>query len=1030
MLLTRISINNPVFATMMMVAILVIGLFSYKGLGVDQYPDVDFPVVVVTTEYPGASPEAVESDVTRKVEDAVNTISGVDTVTSRSLEGRSMVIVQFTLETEATAAAQDVREKVAGVRGQLRDEVKEPTVTRFDPTSTPIVSVAVESSTRSLRELTTLADEVIINRLQTVAGVGSATITGGVRRQVEILLAPEKLQALSVSVDQVISTIRNENQDLPAGNVTRGREDRVVQIEGTVDDPRDIGSFIVAQRGGAPVRLSEIAEIIDGQEEKTSLAFYNGRPTLTIDVVKVQDANTIEVADGTFEAISELNAGGLPSDVSLTVVQDTSDGIRNSVSNVRSTLIEGGFLTIAIVFLFLHSWRSTVITGLTLPISVIGTFAALAVLGFTLNMMTLMALSLAIGILIDDAIVVRENISRHLERGLGHREASLKGTKEIGLAVVATTLAIVSVFLPVAFMDGMIGRFFYQFGMTVSVAVLISLFVSFTLDPMLSSVWHDPSIGRKPRGPLCWLMRLVDQAMAATMAVYRPVLRFSLRRRWVAVVTAIGVFAGSFALVPMIGVEFIPNADLGQISVRMTAPVGSSLDYTETKLRQVETALGEFPEVDYLYSTVAGGQAAGKNEASIFVSLKPIETRSRSAMALGDLMRQRLQTIPGIELSIVASSVRRGEKPIQVSIQGPNLDELARAADATVVALKGIHGLVDIESSLKAARPTISVRLDRTLASDRGVSLQQVSDTLRPLLAGEDVSSYRAANGENYDINVRLPDSGRESQEDLSRLYVASQLSDENGMPRMVALREIAKLERGFGPSQVNRRDLVREVQITANVSGRSAGEVNGDVAAAIAGVDLPAGYSFVSGGSAKDIAETSAQVGSALLLAVVFIYLVLASQFGSFIQPLAIMVALPMSLVGVFLGLLAWGSTLNMFSAIGFIMLMGLVVKNAILLVDFANQERRAGTSRADAIMRAAEVRFRPILMTTLAMIFGMLPMALGLGEGGSQRAGMAHAVIGGLISSTALILVVVPVILTLLEDATRKLGFRTKEA
>jgi HAE1 family hydrophobic/amphiphilic exporter-1 len=1027
MFLTRISINNPVFATMMMVAILVVGLFSYQRLGVDQFPDVDIPTVVVTASYPGASPEAVESDVTRRIEDALNTISGLDTLTSRSVEGRSVVIAQFTLDTAAAVAVQDVREKVAGIRGQLRDEVDDPTVTRFDPDSAPIVSVAVESPSRSLRELTTLADEIVLKRIQTIRGVGSATIVGGVKRQVEVQLKPDRMQALAIGVDQVVATIRSENQDLPAGNVTRGREDRVVQIEGSVKEPREIGSFIVAQRGGSPVRLTEVADVIDGQEEKTNLALFNGKPALAVDVVKVQGANTIEVADGVFRSVGELK-GSLPSDIELSIVRDSSKGIRSSVHNVRSTMLEGAGLTIAIVFLFLHSWRSTVITGLTLPISVIGTFAALAFMGFTLNTMTLMALSLAIGILIDDAIVVRENIARHLEMGAGHFEAALKGTQEIGLAVMATTLAIVAVFAPVAFMGGIIGKFFYQFGITVSVAVLISLFVSFTLDPMLSSLWHDPSIGRKPRGIIRWIALLSDGLTAGILAVYRPLMRFSLRRRWVVMAAAIGIFVGSFSLVPMIGVEFVPTADMGEMTVKVTAPVGSSLEYTETKARQAEAAIKEFPEVDFTYTAINSGQAAGKNEASIAITLKPIHERVRSATELVDLMRGRLGAIPGIDLAVSLPGVGDG-KPVQVSIQGANLDELARISKETAAIIAKVPGVVDMESSLKAARPTIAVSLDRELASDLGVSLQQVSDTLRPLLSGEDASSFRAPNGENYDVNVRLPETGRESREDLSRLYLASKLANEDGTPRMVALREVAKLEPGVGPSQINRRDLAREVQITANVSGRAAGDVTQDISLALKDVKLPAGYQFVSGGSAKNIEETSGYAGSALLLAVVFIYIILASQFGSFLQPLAIMASLPLSLVGVFLGLLAWGSTLNMMSAIGFIMLMGLVVKNAILLVDFVNQARKAGMGRSEAIMQAAEVRLRPILMTTLAMIFGMIPMALGLGEGGSQRAGMAHAVIGGLISSTILTLVVVPVALTLLEDMARKLGFGSKD-
>jgi len=1025
-LLTRISVNNPVFATMMMAALLVVGLFAYRGLGVDQFPNIDFPVVVVTTTYPGASPETVETEVTRRIEDAVNAISGIDNLTSRSLEGRSLVTVQFNLTTNPNVALQDVREKVAAIRSQLRKEVDEPTITRFNPDDLPIVSVAVESETMKLRDLTTLADQVIVKRLQAVRGVGRASIVGGAKRQIEIRLKPEPLQALNLGVDQVVNSIRAENQDLPAGALTQGREDRVVQLDGRVKDPGAFLSLIVAQRGGAPVRLSEVADVIDGQQEVENRALVNGKRALAIDIVKVQGANTIGVADGIRKMMAELQKGGLPPDVRMSLVRDSAKGIRSSVDNVQSTLFEGGVLTVLIVFLFLHSWRSTVITGLTLPIAVIGTFAVLQAFGFTLNVMSLMALSLAIGILIDDAIVVRENIARHIALGRGHREASLHGTDEIGLAVLATTLAIVAVFIPVAFMGGIIGRFFFQFGITVSAAVLISLFVSFTLDPMLSSVWRDPSIGAKPKGPLGVLARFVDRAMAGFLGVYTPLLRWSLRRRGLLVSAVAAMFLASFLLVPRIGVEFAPSADLGETSVTITAAVGSSLDYTEDKVRQAEAALREFSEVDYTYATINTGTSTSKAEANIYVRLKDIKQRKRSPEQLAEPIRRRLLQIAGIDASVGIPGLGGGaNKPIQVSIQGQKIDELDRLSQLALAEMRKIRGLVDLDTSLKAARPTLDVKLNRGLASDLGVSLQQVSDALGPLLTGEDISTWKAPDGESYAVNVRLPLSRRASREDLARLFIASKQTNEDGSPRMVPLSQIAELVPGVGPSQINRRDLFREVLLTANVSGRPAGDVSNEITATLANIKLSPGYRLVFGGSTKDIAETAGYAGSALLLAVIFIYLILASQFGSFLQPIAIMASLPLSLIGVFLGLLAWGSTLNIFSVIGFIMLMGLVVKNAILLVDFVNQARSAGKDRTSAILQAAEIRLRPILMTTLAMIFGMLPMALGIGEGASQRAPMAHAVIGGLISSTILTLVVVPVILTLLDDVARYFGF-----
>ena len=1023
--ITRISVDNPVFATMMMVALMVLGLFSYQRLNVDQFPDVDFPLVVVSTEYPGASPESVETDVTRPIEDAVNTIAGIKTLTSRSYESRSVVIAEFDLKTASNQALQDVREKVSALRPAFRDEVKDPQITRFNPDDQPILSIAVKSDIRTLRDLTTMADQIVLKRLQNVRGVGRATIAGGVKRQIQVRLRPERLEALGVGVDQVINAIKDENQDLPAGTVSGSGSERVVQVDGRVVDPRQLLDLIVTRRGGEPVRLRQVAEVLDGQEEQESVALFNGVPALAVDAVKVQGANTVEVARGLYKALDELRRdGSLPPDVVLDVVRDTSRGITNSLNNVQRTLIEGGVLTVLIVMVFLGSWRSTVITALTLPVAVLGTFGVLAAFGFTLNVMTMMALSLAIGILIDDAIVVRENIMRHLGKGQGHRQAALDGTKEIGLAVLATTLTIVAVFLPVAFMGGIIGRFFLQFGITVSAAVLISLFVSFTLDPMLSSVWYDPAAhGQHGRGVFGRFARGFERGFDGVARFYGRVLGWALRRRWLVLLLALGLFVGSFFLVPRIGVEFVPAADLGEMVVEVESPVGSSLDYTQAKLRLAEAAIREFPEVAYTYTTVNTGAAVGKNRGSIYVRLKPIAERKRSPNDLAQPMRERLAAIPGLTVGIGIPGVGGLQKQIQVSVQGRDIAELDRIARQVTAAMDRIPGFVDVDSSLKAAKPTLSVRLDRELASDLGVGTAQVANTLRPLFAGDKISTWKAPDGETYDVLVRLPEGDRVGRADLDRIYLTGSTDAATGSPRMVPLSQVSRVDTTLGASQINRRDLSREVNVMANVSGRPAGDAGKELQAAIAEIKLPPGYRIVFGGSTKDIAETTGYATQALLLAVILIYLILASQFGSFLQPVAIMASLPLSLIGVFLGLLAWGSTLNIFSAIGFIMLMGLVTKNAILLVDFANQAQARGADLRDAVVEAGVIRLRPIVMTTMAMIFGMLPLALGIGEGAQQRAPMAHAVIGGLISSTVLTLLVVPVILTYLDALSRRL-------
>lgn len=1012
MQLTKIAVDNPVFATMMMVALLVMGLFSYRQLGIDQFPNVDFPIVVVTTDYPGASPETVETEISRKIEESVNAIAGIKALTSRSLEGRSFVIAEFELSVPSAVAMQDVREKVQQVRAAFRPEIKEPLIQRFNPDDQPIVSIAVRSDVRSVRDLTTLADQVIVKRLQTVRDVGRATIAGGLKRQINIELDPGRMHALRVGVNDIMRAVKDENQNFPAGNVQRGNDDRIIEVTGRIAEPGEFADLIVARRGPAPVYLRQVATVVDGQQELENVAMLNGERALAVDIVKTQGANTIEVARGVRRAVAELQSS-LPSDVKLEIVRDSSRGIQNSVNNVQQTMIEGGLLTIAIVFLFLHSWRSTVITGLALPISVFGSFMVMAAFGFTMNVLTLMALSLAIGILIDDAIVVRENIMRHIGFGKTHRQAAIDGTNEIGLAVIATTLCIVAVFLPVAFMGGIIGRFFFQFGVMVSAAVLISLFVSFTLDPMLSSVWYDPQAHGNGR-----FARIVNNAQDHANRVYRGILGWALRWPKTTLLIALTAFLGSFALPKYIGFEFVPQADLGEQVVSIETPIGSSLEYTEAKLRQVDVALREFPEIDYTYGTVNTGYANGKNQGSLYLKLKPLKERQRSPYQLAQPIRQRVASIPGIVTSINIPGGPGGgvQKELQLSLQGPDTGTLDTLSQEVMRRAATIPGLVDLDRNLKAAKPVLSVRLRRDAASDLGLGSAAVAQSLRPLFAGDETSLWRAPDGENYTVMVRLPVDDRTGLADLQRIWFTAG-NEPNGLPRMVHIAQIADVINDVGASQINRRDLNREVQITANVFGRSGGEVSSDLQKILAETKLPPGYRFVFGGSTKDMAESAAYAGQALLLAVLLIYLILASQFGSFLQPIAIMMSLPMSLIGVFLGLLIAGTTLNIFSAIGFIMLMGLVTKNAILLVDFFNQSRARGTSVNEALLDAGTIRLRPILMTTLAMVFGMMPLALGMGEGASQRAPMAHAVIGGLISSTLLTLVVVPVVLVYIE-------------
>lgn len=1023
MFLTRISVNYPVFATMMMVALVVFGLFSFQKLGLDQYPSVDVPVVVVMTTYAGAIPETVETEITKPVEEALNTISGLDKVSSTSYEGRSVVVAYFKLEVDGSTAAQDVRDKVAPLEAQFPSAVDKPMVSRFNPSDQPILSVAVSSPSLTIPELTTIADQRVVRQITTVSGVGQATLVGGQKRQVDIRIDETRMRALGIGVDEVLNALRTGNQNRPAGSVISSFNERTVQVQGRIEQPEDFLDMIVARRGGGPVYLRDIAIVVDGAADPASRAVYNGEPALAIDILKVQDANTVQVVADVRKRLEELNGELAAQDIQLRVVTDASTAIQESVDQVQATLIEGAALAVAIVFLFLNSWRSTVITGLTLPIAMIGTLAVISLLGFTLNTMSLLALTLSIGILVDDAIVVRENITRHLHMGKSHTQAAFDGTSEIGLAVTATTATIIAVFLPVAFMDGIIGRFFYEFGVTVAAAVLISLFVAFTLDPMLSSVWYDPDAQpNAKRGRIGRLIARFEHAFDWLGGKYRHLIGWTLCHRLITLMATAGIFVGSVFMIPLVGVEFVPNADQGRFQINVTAPVGSSLDYTAAKVHQVELALREFPEVTAIYSTVNTGGAAGKHKAAVLVRLVPHEERTRTPGTLAQPIRDRLSVIPGIDIAIVQEGLGGGTSPIQLSVLGDDRNVLERIANDLAQKMGEIPGMVDVASSAEETSAIVSVKLKREAASDLGIGVQQLGDMLSPLVGGQEVTNWTDDLGETYEVVVRLPAEQRADTAAIGELMMTTGRTAANGTPEMVRLDQVADFGAVRTASEIRRLDMSREVLVSADVAaGRTIGEATTALQQIIPQIDVPAGYSIRFGGQSDSMQDTMVSMVTALAMAIIFIYIVLASQFGSFMQPFAIMAALPLSLVGVIGGLLAAGSTINMFSLIGFIMLMGLVTKNGILLVDFANQERKRGLSLNEALISAGAIRFRPIVMTTLAMIFGMIPLALAVGGGGAQRAPMAHAVIGGLISSTILTLVVVPVILSYIESITR---------
>ncbi len=1021
MFLSDLSIKRPVLATMMIVALVTFGIFAYRRLAIDQWPDIEFPFVGVQTNYPGASPEAVEREVTKKIEEAVNPVEGVKKITSVSTEGFSQVFIQFRLGIKVADAQADVRAKLDALRLELPKDIDPPVVSKFDVQGDPIMTFSVKGEGMSLRDLTTLAEETISKRLENIPGVGNVAVEGGVRREIQALLMPDRMDALGVSPDMVVAALRRENTDVPAGRVDRGSREELVRIKGRIQDPRGFNELVIATRGSTSVRLDQVARVEDAQEEARDAAYVNGDRAVAVSVRKVSGGNTVQIAEDIRAAVAALNRS-LPGGVVISPIRDNSQSIKDSVDDVKKTLLEGALLTILIVFLFLNSWRSTVITGLTLPVSVISSFAAILAFGFTLNTMTLMALSLVIGMLIDDAIVVRENIVRHVERGEDHFTAARNGTAEIGFAVLATSFTIIAVFVPVAFMGGIVGRFFFSFGITVAFAVLVSLFVSFTLDPMLSSRWYDPQAeGQEQKGPVGKALRRFNDGFEKVGIAYRGLIGWALGHRLLTMGFAALSFVIALAL-PMtgaVGGRFFPDSDEGETVVGFETPVGSSLGYTTDKALELVRYVRSRPEVAYTYTSIGGSQQNGSvNKGQVYVKLKPRRERRLSQQQLEVSMRQDLPRFRGVTARILQLGFGGAQAPIQLHINGPRLDKLQELSDQTIASVRDVPGLVDLKSSLEGRKPEWTAVIDRDLAAQVGTSVGAAGASLRPVLSGEKAGDWEDETGLAHDVVVRMAPEFRTSQADLARVPIATGQVDRSGKPVMVPLGQIATLQLSGAPSQIDHIGLQRVATVEANYQQRPLTDIVRDVQARLGRVRLPAGYTYDFGGEQEDFVETVGYIVEALAMAIIFIYIILASQFGSFLHPLAIMLSLPLSLVGVMLSLLITRGTLNMMSMIGIIMLMGLVTKNAILLVDFANKARAKGSERARALVDAGQLRLRPIVMTTLAMIFGMLPTAIGSGQGSEFRAPMAHAVIGGLITSTLLTLIVVPVVYTYLDD------------
>lgn len=1017
MWMTRVSVHQPVFATMVMAALLVLGIFSYNKLHVEQMPDVSLPFVSIGISYPGASPEAVETDITKPVEQAMNTLSGIDMIRSNSFEGYSNVFVQFKLNVDADKAVQSLRDKMSQIRSNLPRDAKEPVIQRVsgEDNQQPVSYMVLLSDKLTPRELTYIAEKQVQTAFERINGVGRIALSGTLRRQVEIRLDTQAMSRVGVSVDQVLSAIRASNANLPVGQVTGKAGDAVVRVDGRTKSPREFADIVIASRnsdrGPVVVKLAQVAQILDAEQEQTQISRFSGAKGIGIDIFKVQDANLVEVGTAVKKVADELRKT-LPPEVQLKDWWSSSDWVKASLDNVRTTILEGALLTIIIVFLFLASWRSTVITGVTLPIAVIATFVALYAFGFTLNYLTLMALSLCIGLLIDDAIVVRENISRHIAEGKTAMQAALDGTNEIGLAVLATTFSIVAVFVPIAFMSGVIGKFFYAFGITVAVAVMISLFVSFTLDPMLSAHWPDPHHSALNMPVLGPVLRNFDRFMNWMEAKYERLIEWALGHPKLTVSIAVLSLVGSFALIPLVGSEFMPESDQGYTSLNISLPPGSNLAYANDKAQRIEAIVQEFKEVA-LYSTNVDAK-------SVNINLKLIDAkdRKRTQKQVEEAIRERVNVIPGMDLKVGWNT------PIYVALLGNNDEALKKTLIELRSRVAGVKGIADIDVSEKPGVPALSIRL-KPEAAQLGITHAQLGNLLRVMVTGEEAGTWLAPDGENYTVLVRLPKESRTGLDDLKTLNVASGKVNADGTPMMVPLEQVATITRSVNPDVIKRQNLQRRVALYAGVKDRPAGDVSSDVNKIVEEMkpQLPPGVKFDVGGAQKDLQESFGATMSALGLAVIFLYFILASQFGSFLQPFAIMVSLPMAMIGVILALLITRTTLNIFSMIGIIMLMGLVTKNAILLVDFANRaQREQGMSQKDALLAAGRIRLRPILMTTAAMVLGMLPLAIGLGEGSEQQSPMGRAIIGGVITSTLLTLVLVPVIYTWMDRKGRK--------
>jgi HAE1 family hydrophobic/amphiphilic exporter-1 len=1024
MFISDFAIQRPIITVTAMVALVAFGCAALLNLHTDEFPDIQAPVVGLSIAYPGASPAEVERELVKPVEDAVWGISGLDgdKSTCFAIDGLAQCTLTFDYDKPIEQASQDVRDAISTKREDLPPEMKEPVLTRFDPSEAPVFTLVLTSPNTTAPVLTRIADPGLASDLRSIPGVAQVNVVGEVKRNMVVELRPADLQSAGVSVAQVVTALGQQNLASPVGWLNGKLDEKLIRLSGRLQNAADFGALVVANRGGQLIRLNQIANVYDGTEESRTMALFNGKQAVGIEILKSKGYSTTQVADEIRAKVTELQKT-LPPGVTFAEVQNAGERVSHAVRNVEEALVEGALLTVLVVFLFLNSWRSTVITGLALPVSVLASFIAVWAFGFTLNTMSLLGLSLAIGILIDDAIVVRENIVRHIELGEDHVEASHTGTNEIGLAVTATTFSIVAVFVPVAFMYGIAGQWFKPFALTIACSVLVSLFVSFSLDPMLSAYWPDPQVTQHKQargGPITRTLARFNRWFDRQADNYKLIIAWALDHRLAVTLLAGGTFVLAIGLQLSVGgAGFVPVSDRSEINLIIESPGGSNLEYTRLRTEAVAALARKHPEVAYTYSSIGGAipfRAPGVDQALVYVRLVPKAKRHLSQDQLGSIFRSEFASVAGIKTAVFTSGFGGAVKEIQVEMRGPDPVVLTRLAEQAAAMVAHVKGAVDVGLSTRGEKPELDVQLNRPLAGSLGITVAEVAQSLRPAFAGLKVGDWTDPSGETRDVTVRLTPESRENLADLQGLPLV--VEDAQGRPTTLPLGQIANIRQTLGPAQINHLDRVPVVNVEANVEGRSLTEVTNAIKKQLSSMRLPPGYRITQGGEARDQAEVFTRIFTALGIAILLMYLILVMQFGSFLDPIAILISLPLSLIGVVLALLATIDTLNIMSLIGVMLLMGIVAKNAILLIDFAKWAREKGMSRRDALIEAGRIRLRPIIMTTLALIAGMLPVAIGHGEGADFRAPLGRAVIGGVITSTLLTLIVIPTIYEILDE------------